>query len=261
MASPAIEVTGAARIYAGTRGDVVALGNVSLSIPTGRFVSVIGPSGCGKSTLLRMLAGLEAPDAGTVSVGGRTPREAARVKALGFVPQSPALLPWRSVLSNVTLPRTVNRRGAAGRECPDPRALLERVGLGDVIHESPMRLSGGQQQRVALVRAFALHPEVLLLDEPFSALDEFTRESAQQQLLDLWSQLQATVLFVTHSIAEAVRLSDEVVVMAAGPGRIVESIPIDLPRPRSRDIVTSPEFHAYELRLRASLGGAFEAAP
>jgi NitT/TauT family transport system ATP-binding protein len=255
--APAILVEGACRTYRNADDtEVIALHEVNLAIPTGSFVSIIGPSGCGKSTLLRLVAGLEAPDRGQVRVAGRTPAEAAQAKTLGLVPQGDALLPWLSVLKNVSLPAKVNRRHNR-TPLPDMEELLRRAGLGDVMHQLPHQISGGQRQRAAIVRAFGLRPDVLLLDEPFSALDEFTRESLQGQLLDLWAETGSTVLFVTHSISEAVRLSDRVIVMAPGPGRIVNSIDIDLPRPRSAEIVTSPEFHDHELRIREHLRFAF----
>ncbi|TQL69802.1 NitT/TauT family transport system ATP-binding protein [Nocardioides albertanoniae] len=251
--------------------EVVALDSIDLSIEPGTFVSVIGPSGCGKSTLLRLISGQERPSAGRVTVCGLSPREAAEAKAFGFVPQTPALLPWLSVLGNVTLPHRVNRRGVSSRRVkgrgdrssggdrvrPDLEAMLREVGLGESLHKLPAELSGGMKQRTAIVRAFGLRPDVLLLDEPFGALDEFTREALQEQLLELWEQTRATVVFVTHSISEAVRLSDKVVVMAPRPGRITEVIDIDLPRPRHQEVITSPEFHAYELALRESLRDAF----
>lgn len=240
--------------------ELVALDDIELTIEPGTFVSIIGPSGCGKSTLLRLISGQERPDAGRITVCGLTPKEAAEAKAFGFVPQSPALLPWLSVLGNVTLPHKVNRRGAnrrSDRDRPDLEAMLREVGLGESLHKLPAELSGGMKQRTAIVRAFGLRPDVLLLDEPFGALDEFTREALQEQLLELWEQTRATVVFVTHSISEAVRLSDKVVVMAPRPGRITDVIDIDLPRPRHQEIITSPEFHAYELALRESLRDAF----
>ncbi|MBC7276811.1 MAG: ABC transporter ATP-binding protein [Nocardioides sp.] len=235
--------------------DLIALDDVDLTIEPGTFVSIIGPSGCGKSTLLRLISGQESADAGRITVCGLTPKEAAEAKAFGFVPQSPALLPWLSVLGNVTLPHKVNRRSDRGR--PDLEAMLREVGLGESLHKLPAELSGGMKQRTAIVRAFGLRPDVLLLDEPFGALDEFTREALQEQLLELWEQTRATVVFVTHSISEAVRLSDRVVVMAPRPGRITDIIDIDLPRPRHQEIITSPQFHAYELALRDSLRDAF----
>jgi NitT/TauT family transport system ATP-binding protein len=256
MTGAAIDLQGIGRVHEdGAR--VVALDGIDLSIPVGRFVSVIGPSGCGKSTMLRIVAGLEEPDAGRVEVCGTTPRQAAEEKRLGLVPQQPALLPWLTVLANVTLPAKVNRRH--NREPrPDMEALLRRAGLGDAMHQRPEQLSGGMRQRVAIVRALGLQPDVLLLDEPFSALDEFTREAQQEQLLELWEERGATVLFVTHSILEAVRLSDTVVVMAPRPGRMVDVVDIDLPRPRTQDLIRSPEFHAYELALRDRLRDAFD---
>jgi len=261
VGSATIEMHGVRRLYEQADfSELVALDDIELTIEPGTFVSIIGPSGCGKSTLLRLISGQEAADAGKITVCGLTPREAAEAKAFGFVPQSPALLPWLSVLGNVTLPHKVNRRGVNRRSdpgSPDLEAMLREVGLGESLHQLPAELSGGMKQRTAIVRAFGLRPDVLLLDEPFGALDEFTREALQEQLLELWEQTRATVVFVTHSISEAVRLSDKVVVMAPRPGRITDVIDIDLSRPRHQEIITSPEFHAYELALRESLRDAF----
>jgi NitT/TauT family transport system ATP-binding protein len=261
------------RAYGFGPDTTVALDDVHLTVRPGRFVSLIGPSGCGKSTLLRLVAGLEEPDHGDVRMHGVTPAEACAAKMIGLVPQSPALLPWMSVLRNVTLPQKINRRaagrrsriaglaGLAGRGgapvAPDMRALLARAGLGEAVHKLPAELSGGMRQRVAIVRAFGLRPDVLVMDEPFSALDEFTRESLQDQLLDLWEELKTTVLFVTHSVAEAVRLSDTVVVMAPDPGRIVDTIEVDLPRPRGRHLLGERRFHAYEDLVRERLRRAW----
>jgi len=231
--------------------------------------------------VLRLVGGLEAPDDGTVLVHGVTPAEACAAKLIGFVPQTPALLPWLSVLKNVTLPRKINAKAGKRRERigelaerveraegsgtgtgdrnagPDMRELLRKAGLGDAMHKLPAQLSGGMQQRAAIVRAFGLQPDVLLMDEPFSALDEFTRESLQDQLLDLWDELKTTVLFVTHSVSEAVRLSDTVVVMAPRPGRVVDVVDIDLPRPRGERLFEEREFHAYEHLIRDRLRSAW----
>ena len=261
----AIRVAGARKTYGAGATAMVALHDVDLDIPTGRFVSVIGPSGCGKSTLLRLIADLEAPDAGVVEVLGGSPAQACDGKHVGFVPQTPALLPWLNVLHNVTLPHKVNRGAsrkrragvARARPVPDMEQLLGAVGLGDALHKLPPELSGGMQQRVAIVRAMGLQPDVLLMDEPFSALDEFTQEALQEQLLDLWDNTTATVVFVTHSVSEAVRLSDQVVVMAPRPGRIVDVIDIDLPRPRSAGLITSDAFHRYEDLIRERLQSAW----
>jgi NitT/TauT family transport system ATP-binding protein len=272
LATSAIELTDVRKVYG---GGTVALGDVSLAVAPGSFVSLIGPSGCGKSTLLRLAAGLEAPDSGTVRVHGATPADAAAAKLIGFVPQSPALLPWLSVRKNVTLPRKVNRAAARRRERfadlaasrdavsrhtaePDMLELLDRVGLGDAVDRLPAELSGGQRQRVAIVRALGLRPDVLLMDEPFSALDEFTRESLQDQLLTLWEDLRTTVLFVTHSVSEAVRLSDTIVVMAR-PGRIAATVDIALPRPRDQRLLADRQFHDCEDQVRGLLRDAWSA--
>lgn len=262
-----IQLTGARRVYGQGPDAMTALDGVDLRIEPGRFVSVIGPSGCGKSTLLRLIAGLEEADGGDVSVFGVPPVEACSAKMVGLVPQQPALLPWLDVLRNVTLPRQINRSAGRKRELisgnargradlpapPEMTQLLEEVGLGDALHKLPAQLSGGMQQRVAIVRAFGLQPDVLLMDEPFSALDEFTRESLQEQLLDLWDQMKTTVVFVTHSVSEAVRLSDTVVVMAPKPGRIVDVLDVDLPRPRSGNLLKTGDFHRYEDLIRDRL--------
>jgi NitT/TauT family transport system ATP-binding protein len=271
MPSLAIELSAARKIYGYGTDVVVALNDVDLSIEPGRFVSLIGPSGCGKSTLLRLVAGLENADHGTVTVHGVTPDEACAAKLIGFVPQTPALLPWLSVLKNVTLPRKINPGAAKRRERigdltergdgdsdPDVLELLRKAGLDEVVHKLPAQLSGGMQQRAAIVRAFGLRPDVLLMDEPFSALDEFTRESLQDQLLNLWDELKTTVLFVTHNVSEAVRLSDSVMVMAPRPGRVADVIDIGLPRPRDQRLFEEQRFHEYENLLRDRLRSAWQ---
>jgi NitT/TauT family transport system ATP-binding protein len=266
--TPALELRSVQRVYGFGSAATTALDDVHLTVPSGRFVSLIGPSGCGKSTLLRLVAGLEQPDRGEVSVHGVSPAQACAAKMIGLVPQSPALLPWLSVLRNVTLPQKINRGAGKRREriadfaerqtsVPDMKELLVKAGLGDALHKLPAQLSGGMRQRAAIVRAFGLQPDVLVMDEPFSALDEFTRESLQDQLLDLWEELRTTVLFVTHSVSEAVRLSDTVVVMAPSPGRIVESIEIDLPRPRGERLFGERRFHEYEDLVRERLRSAW----
>jgi NitT/TauT family transport system ATP-binding protein len=260
----AIELSSVRRTYGYGSSATVALSGADLHVGPGRFVSLIGPSGCGKSTVLRLVSGLEAPDAGRVLVHGMTPAEACAAKLIGFVPQTPALLPWLSVLKNVTLPQRINakadRRRTEGSARPDMRELLRKAGLGEAMDKLPAQLSGGMQQRAAIVRAFGLRPEVLLMDEPFSALDEFTRESLQDQLLDLWDELKTTVLFVTHSVSEAVRLSDTVVVMAPRPGRVANVLDIDLPRPRGRRLLRERDFHAYEDLVRDRLHRAWRSA-
>ncbi|NUU06203.1 ABC transporter ATP-binding protein [Leifsonia sp. C5G2] len=270
MVTPAVRLTSVGKVYGYGPSAMIALNDVDLVVEPGRFVSLIGPSGCGKSTLLRIVAGLETAGRGEVRVHDVTPGEAGAAKLIGLVPQTPALLPWLTVLQNVTLPQKINPGAAkrrqrigdlaergGGAQAPDMLELLDRAGLADAAHKLPAQLSGGMQQRAAIVRAFGLQPDVLLMDEPFSALDEFTRESLQDQLLDLWDELKTTVLFVTHSVSEAVRMSDTVVVMAPRPGRIVDVIDIDLPRPRNQKLFEERRFHEYEDLIRDRLHSAW----
>ena len=265
-----ISIDRAVKIYGAGAGQHVALNGVDVTIERGQFVSIIGPSGCGKSTLLRLIAGLEEADSGDVSVFGVTPERACAAKMIGLVPQTPALLPWLDVLKNVSLPAKVNRGadrrrqkigGHKAKTAPDMRDLLEKAGLGDAVHKLPAQLSGGMQQRTAIVRAFGVQPDVLLMDEPFSALDEFTREAIQGQLLDIWDQMNTTVVFVTHSVTEAVRLSDKVLVMSAGPGRVTASVDVTLDRPRSEAMLKTPEFHHFEDTIRDHLQSAWRQTP
>lgn len=231
----------------------IALQGISLDISAGQFITVIGPSGCGKSTLLRIIAGLERQDFGTVSIFGESVDRAREHKHIGYVPQSLALLPWRSVLENVRLVLEVGRRvdGRAGER--DPAEILRAFGLGEVLDRRPAELSGGMRQRVAIARAFALSPAVLLMDEPFSSLDEITSEVLRHELLTLWQNNRTTVVFVTHSVSEAVLLSDAVVVISPAPGEIREIIPVDLPRPRNNLVELTGAFHELETRVRLSL--------
>ena len=237
-----------------------ALANLDLAVESGEFVSIIGPSGCGKSTFLRLVAGLLEADRGEIAVAGSTPAEGRRAKDYGLVPQTPALLPWRTVRENVTLLPRLNRGQGRGRVHPDEiDDLLESVGLAPFADSLPDQLSGGMQQRVALVRAFALRPPILLMDEPFAALDEITRSDMRFLLLDLWRDTRATVLFVTHSIEEAVLLSDRVIVFTSRPGRVATELTIDLKRPRRHGVEDEEEFHAHTAELRAALHDAVDA--
>lgn len=252
-ASHRIELAGVTKRFAGMAWPV--LDHVDLTIEKGSFFTLVGPSGTGKSTLLRVVAGLLEPDAGTVSVFGEPPTEASRRKHLGWVPQAPALLPWRSVLDNVRLPLQVNRRTSC--DARDPEELLDRLGLGHAKAMLPAQLSGGMRQRVAIARAFAFSPRVLLMDEPFGALDEMTREHVAHLLLELWEAAQPTVVFVTHSVGEAVTLSDKVAVMEYG--KIAAPVDIPLARPRSAGVEDTAHFHELTAELRSRLRKAFSA--
>jgi NitT/TauT family transport system ATP-binding protein len=227
-----------------------ALAPTDLTLAPGTLTSLLGPSGCGKSTLLRIAGGLLTPTNGRARIGGHPPKKAQRSGQIGFVFQDPSLLPWRTVAANVRLPFEVRRDSQASAGIDE---LLTLVGLAPFRDYYPHQLSGGMKQRAALARALALDPSVLLMDEPFGALDDITRTDLRYELLRLRRRLRATVLFVTHSIAEAVVLSDEVVVMTGRPGRISARIAIDLPHPRTPAIEESAEFLAYTRRLRSAL--------
>ena len=231
-----------------------ALQEVSLSVGQGEFVSLIGPSGCGKSTLLRLVADLLQPDGGQLMIAGAPPRLARTARKIGMVFQEPALLSWRQVARNVELPLELG--GALdGPGRARAREMLARVGLGDLAERLPHQLSGGQRQRVALARALIQDPEVLLMDEPFGALDQITRDEMNAALLRIWEATGITVLFVTHSIAEAVFLSDRVAVFTPRPGRIHAVIDIPLPRPRLPSLRHDPAFFALETRVLSALEG------
>ena len=230
------------------RPPVHALDDVSLRIAPGQFVSLIGPSGCGKSTLLRLIAGILKPTAGSIVVDGVGPEAAQRGHEFGFVFQDPVLLPWRSVRANVQLLCELvgQSRNHARRRTQE---LIDLVGLTGFEQARPHQLSGGMRQRVAIARALAIDPPILLMDEPFAALDEFQRETLNNELLRIWEQLKNSVIFVTHNIEEAVFLSDLVMVMSVRPGRIVNVVDVDLPRPRDPRVRSAAEF----LHLRQDL--------
>jgi NitT/TauT family transport system ATP-binding protein len=255
LRQPVVQLSGVEKSFATPDGGrTVALQGIDLEIGSGEFVSLIGPSGCGKSTLLRLVGDLTAPSVGSVTVNGKPAAAARRGREYGMVFQAPVLFEWRTVEDNVKLPLELIGMGRAER---DGRAheMLELVELSDFARHHPYQLSGGMQQRVAIARALALQPDLLLMDEPFGALDEMTRERMNTEVLRIWEQTNTTVVFVTHSIPEAVFLSTRVAVMSARPGRITRLVDIALPRPRNE--MTREDAHYFELvtAVREALHG------
>jgi NitT/TauT family transport system ATP-binding protein len=254
MLAPAVDCRGVSVRFLSERRTVTALEDVSFSVEPGGFTSLLGPSGCGKSTLLRVVADLIAPSEGQMTVLGLSPEEARKARALGFVFQDAALLPWRTALQNVELPLEVGGRRDMPKGASTPRDLLALVGLAGWENSYPHELSGGMRQRVAIARALLGGPRLLLMDEPFGALDEITRDRLNEELRRIWSETGATILFVTHSVYEAVFLADQVLVLSANPGRVVALESIDLPRDRDLSVRDTPAFIAIAARLRTQLG-------
>jgi NitT/TauT family transport system ATP-binding protein len=252
VAETAIEISGVSLRFDTGDGPVQALSNVSLKVGRGDFVSFIGPSGCGKTTLLRAVADLETPTSGRIQVNGMSPREARAKRAYGYVFQAPALYPWRSVARNIALPLEIMGFDKAEREARVAKGL-ELVNLSGFGAKYPWQLSGGMQQRASIARALSFDPDLLLMDEPFGALDEIVRDMLNQQLMRLWDVTGKTVLFVTHSIPEAVFLSTYIVVMSPRPGRINDVIECNFPRDRALDIRETPEFMSVANRVRHGL--------
>jgi NitT/TauT family transport system ATP-binding protein len=247
-----VAVRGLVKRFAGAGRIQTALEGIDLDVRPNEFISLLGPSGCGKTTLLRIVGGLVKPTRGEVTIDGEPVRAALRARKFGFVFQDATLLPWRTVADNAALLLDVT----GDREHRDVvRSLLHTVGLDGFENHYPSQLSGGMRQRVALARALALSPEILLMDEPFAALDAITRDRMAEELLRIWDGSRS-VIFVTHSIPEAVLLSDRVIVMSARPGRIVADVTIQLPRPRDADVRSSPAFREYETQLRGYIEGA-----
>jgi NitT/TauT family transport system ATP-binding protein len=248
--SLAVRCRGVFLTYGGRSGQVQALDNISIDIPAGQFLCIVGPSGCGKSSLLGLIAGLRECSAGQVETLGVTVREP--VTDLGMVFQKDLLLPWRTSLQNVMLQGEMRDLPAAATEA-NARHLLALVGLEGFEDKLPHELSGGMRQRCAVVRALVHNPPLLLMDEPFAAVDALTRDQLNMDLLSLWSEHRPTVILVTHSIDEAVYLGDRVMVMSNRPGRILADIPIELPRPRDLELKDAPEFRKYTRQIRALL--------
>ena len=251
---PVIEINELSMTYYGRGTETVALHNADLAVDEGEFVSLIGPSGCGKTTLLRIIADLVQPTGGEINVAGKSPRQARLDREYGYVFQAPVLYDWRTVLHNVMLPLEIM---GFGREERRERAkkLLAMVGLEEFNRNYPWQLSGGMQQRVSIARALAFDPKLLLMDEPFGALDEITREAMNNELLRIWQETGKTVIFVTHSIPEAVFLSSRVVVMTARPGKIERVIDVDLPYPRTEETRESTRFFEVATEVREALRG------
>ena len=249
---PVIEIEKLNLVFQTADAPVHALADIDLTINSGEFVSFIGPSGCGKTTLMRVIADLETPTDGHILVNGMSPEEARLKRAYGYVFQAPALYPWRTVQKNIMLPLEIM---GLSREQQQARAAknIALVNLEGFEKKYPWQLSGGMQQRVAIARALSVEPDLLLMDEPFGALDEITRDHLNEQLLKLWDATKKTVIFVTHSIPEAVFLSSKIVVMSPRPGKIIDIIDSGLPRDRTLDIRETPEFLEISHRVREGL--------
>ena len=238
----------------GTRGETVALQDVNLDIKKGEFVSLVGPSGCGKTTLLRVIADLIPATSGDVFISGLTPREARLEKRFGIVFQNPVLMDWRTIRRNVCLPLELLKLPKQQRT-KKVTEMLDIVGLQEFGHHYPRELSGGMQQRVGIARALAIDPRILLMDEPFSALDEFTKEKLHEDLLRIWRKTNKTIIFVTHNIQEAVFLSDRVVVFSPHPGRVTSVVDITIPRPRTLSMKNTAEFTELVAKVRNGFVG------
>jgi NitT/TauT family transport system ATP-binding protein len=255
VAQTVVRLAGVEKKFAvGGGGQTVALSGIDLDIRAGEFVSLIGPSGCGKSTLLRIVGDLIRPTAGTAEVNGKSPHQARLDRDYGMVFQAPVLFDWRTVEANVQLPLEVMGVPRAERD-KRVREMLELVELGGFLRHYPHQLSGGMQQRVAIARALCFQPAILLMDEPFGALDEMTRERLNAEVLRIWARTGTTIIFVTHSIPEAVFLSTRVVVMSARPGRITTVVDVDLPQPRTEQTRESDRYYELVTVVREALRG------
>jgi NitT/TauT family transport system ATP-binding protein len=251
---PFIHMRGVTKVYRRGRTEHLAISDASFDVMPGELVSLVGPSGCGKSTLLKILAGLHPHDGGELRIG-TAQHSFDPSRDVGMVFQAPLLLKWRRILENVLLPAEILGL-PAGEARERAKGLLALVGLTGYEDKYPYELSGGMQQRAAIARALVHDPKLVLMDEPFGALDALTREVMQTEILRIWAETHKTVVFVTHSIDEAVLLSDRVIVMSARPGKVIEDLRIDLPRPRGAESRSLPQFQVYAQRLRRLLGVA-----
>jgi len=256
---PVIEARDLGLTFHTNDGPVHALKDVSLSINKGEFVSFIGPSGCGKTTFLRVVADLEQPTAGSITINGTSPEQARKARSYGYVFQAAGLYPWRTIEGNVTLPLEIMGYSRA-EQAERAKRVLELVELAGFEKKFPWQLSGGMQQRASIARALAFDADILLMDEPFGALDEIVRDRLNEELLKLWARTEKTIGFVTHSIPEAVYLSTKIVVMSPRPGRITDVIDSTLPRERPLDIRDTPEFIAIAHRVREGLRAGYDEA-
>lgn len=260
--APDISIRGLTVRFKTAESSVLAVDNVDIDIPSGSFLTIVGPSGCGKTTLLKVLSGVLVPTSGVVSFDGLAVDKSKVTGRVGYVFQRPLLLSWKTALENVMLTLEIARKDLTRAErLRDARHWINVVGLTTFEDRYPHELSGGMQQRVSIARALAFRPQVLLMDEPFAALDEITREKLQEELLELWQKLDTTVLFITHSIPEALILSQRIIVMSARPGRVVEQIDVDFPRPRSEATRELPIFNQMAGHIRHLLREKEDSAP
>lgn len=243
-----IELTKISKTYTSLKDNIEALGDISFTAKEGEFISLIGSSGCGKTTILKIIGNLQEPTSGNISIDGLSAYEARVKQMFSFIFQNPVLLPWRTIIENVSLPLEIVKNGTR-----KPEGLIEMVNLKGFENKFPNELSGGMQQRVALARALTFDPKILLMDEPFGALDEFSRNELNEQLLKIWEAINVTILFVTHSISEAVYLSDRILVLSSRPAIIEEDFKVPFDRPRNQDIKETPEFQEIVKWLRTKL--------